>query len=70
MASELLDFAKDRIRSFMHIGTTDQLYPSFESAAASLGLPLDGPAYGGGEVSWHPGFWSSDLAISCHNTDS
>jgi len=51
VARELLDSAKDRIRSFTHMGTTDQLYPSFESAAASLGLPLDGPAYGGGENS-------------------
>jgi xylose isomerase len=50
VANELLEFAKDRIRSFTHIGTTDQLYPSIESAAASLGLPLDGPAYSGGEV--------------------
>ncbi|KIY96433.1 hypothetical protein MNEG_11528 [Monoraphidium neglectum] len=51
VADELKAFALQRLRTFSHVGTTDQLFPSVESCAASLGLPLDGHAYqGGGEV--------------------
>jgi hypothetical protein len=32
------------------VGTTEKLYPSMESAAASLKMPLGGTAYGAGEV--------------------
>ncbi|KAF8067374.1 hypothetical protein HT031_002422 [Scenedesmus sp. PABB004] len=51
IADELLDFALRRIERFAHVGATDKLFESVESAAASLGMPLDGPAYGAGEAS-------------------
>lgn len=47
---ELLDFGLKRIEKFVHVGTTEKLYPSVESAAASLQMPLGGTAYGAGEV--------------------
>lgn len=50
MLQELLEMAKKRLRTFSHVGTTEQLLPSIESCAASLGMRLDGPAYAGGEV--------------------
>eukprot|EP00877_Chromochloris_zofingiensis_P003280 jgi/Chrzof1/12953/Cz07g13220.t1 len=49
VADDLLTFAKERVMKFTHVGTTDMLYPSVESCAASLNLHLDGPAYGAGE---------------------
>jgi hypothetical protein len=49
-AEELLDFGLKRIEAFVHVGTTEKLYPSVESAAASLQMPLGGAAYGAGEV--------------------
>jgi hypothetical protein len=49
-AQEMLDFAKKRLHTFTHVGTTDRLNDSFEAAAAGLGLVLSGHAYGGGEV--------------------
>jgi hypothetical protein len=51
IGQELLDFALKRIEKFTHVGATDKLFESVESAAASLNMPLDGPAYGAGEVS-------------------
>lgn len=51
IGNELLDFALKRIDRFTHVGVTDKLFESIESAAASLNMPLDGPAYGAGEVS-------------------
>ncbi|KAI8474343.1 MAG: hypothetical protein J3K34DRAFT_138880 [Monoraphidium minutum] len=45
IADDLLAYAKNRLRTFSHVGTTDQLGPSVESCAASLGMPLDGAAY-------------------------
>jgi len=57
---ELTDYAKRRLRTFSHVGTTEQLHPSVESCAASLGMMLDGPAFAGGEVSaglWVEGGW-------------
>jgi hypothetical protein len=50
IADELLEFAMKRIEKFTHVGTTNSLFESVESAAASLSLPLDGLAYGAGEV--------------------
>lgn len=50
-AEELLEFGLKRIEKFEHVGTTEKLYPSVESAAASLHMPLGGTAYGAGEVS-------------------
>jgi hypothetical protein len=50
IGQELLDFALKRIEKFTHVGATDKLFESVESAAASLNMPLDGPAYGAGEV--------------------
>lgn len=47
---ELLEFGLKRIEKFEHVGTTEKLYPSVESAAASLQMPLGGTAYGAGEV--------------------
>jgi hypothetical protein len=47
---EMLDFAKKRLHTFAHVGTTDRLNDSFEAAAAGLSLSLAGHAYGGGEV--------------------
>lgn len=49
-ADELLEFALKRVDRFEHVGTTEKLYPSVESAAASLKMPLGGTAYGAGEV--------------------
>jgi hypothetical protein len=48
---DLAHIAKKRLRTFSHVGTTEQLFESVESCAGSLGMPLDGPAYAGGEVS-------------------
>jgi len=50
LQSDIHDFALQRLKRFSHVGTTDRLYPSVESMAATLGRPLDGPAYGPGEV--------------------
>lgn len=50
IADELLQFALQRIERFTHVGTTDQLYDSVESAAASLQMSLDDLGYGAGEV--------------------
>lgn len=50
-AEELLQFGLKRIEKFEHIGTTEKLFPSVESAAASLHMPIGGTAYGAGEVS-------------------
>lgn len=50
ISQELLDFALKRIEKFTHVGATDRLFESVESAAAALNMPLDGPAYGAGEV--------------------
>jgi hypothetical protein len=49
-AEELLHFALKRIERFEHVGTTEKLYPSVESAAAGLKMRLGGSAYGAGEV--------------------
>jgi hypothetical protein len=49
-AEELLEFGLKRIERFVHVGTTEKLHPSVESAAASLQMPLGGTAYGAGEV--------------------
>jgi len=49
-AEELLQFGLKRIERFEHVGTTEKLMPSVESAAASLKMPLGGTAYGAGEV--------------------
>jgi hypothetical protein len=46
----LSDFAQKRLRGFSAVGTTEALHESVESAAAALGMDLDGPAYAGGEV--------------------
>lgn len=51
IGQELLNFALRRIEKFTHVGATDRLFESVESAAASLNMPLDGLAYGAGEVS-------------------
>eukprot|EP00879_Flechtneria_rotunda_P003584 GHRR01003819.1.p1 GENE.GHRR01003819.1~~GHRR01003819.1.p1 ORF type:complete len:560 (+),score=179.50 GHRR01003819.1:87-1766(+) len=50
VAEELLQFALKRIERFTHVGVTDKLFESVESAAASLGMPLNGSAYGAGEA--------------------
>eukprot|EP00775_Hariotina_reticulata_P011842 gene11842-11986_t len=50
IADELLEFALKRIERFTHVGTTNKLFDSVESAAASLAMPLDGLAYGAGEA--------------------
>lgn len=42
--------AKNRLLALSHVGTTEQLLPSVESCAASLGMRLDGPAYAPAEV--------------------
>lgn len=52
-ADELLEFALKRIERFEHVGTTEKLFPSVESAAAALKMPLVGSAYGAGEVRLH-----------------
>ncbi|WIA33262.1 hypothetical protein OEZ86_006403 [Tetradesmus obliquus] len=51
ISQELLDFALKRIQKFTHVGATDRLFESVESAAAALNMLLDGPAYGAGEAS-------------------
>jgi hypothetical protein len=53
VADELLEFALKRIERFEHVGTTEKLFPSVESAAAALKMPLGGTAYGAGEVRLH-----------------
>lgn len=50
VADELLEFALKRIEKFAHVGTTDKLFESVESAAASLQMSLGDLAYGAGEV--------------------
>lgn len=50
IAEELLQFGLKRIERFEHVGTTEKLMPSVESAAASLKMPLGGTAYGAGEA--------------------
>ncbi len=42
MRSELQGFALKRLARFTHVGTTERLHESAESAAASIGRPLDG----------------------------
>lgn len=47
---ELSALAKRRLRTFSHVGTTELLSPSVESAAASLGMSLSELGFKGGEV--------------------
>jgi hypothetical protein len=47
------------------VGATDRLFESVESAAASLGMPLDGPAYGAGEVRGVLRYERGAHAVSC-----
>ncbi|KAG2489337.1 hypothetical protein HYH03_012167 [Edaphochlamys debaryana] len=53
----MLQVAKDRVRRFSHVGTTDRLFDSAAAAVGSLGLSTDSPAYSGGDddVAGHGG---------------
>eukprot|EP00775_Hariotina_reticulata_P011472 gene11472-11616_t len=67
IADELLDFALKRIESFTHVGTTNKLYDSVESAAASLAMPLDGLPYGAGALVWRlPCYLAAVYMWCCH----
>lgn len=45
-----MEFAKERVENFAHIGDAGSLHGDAEAAAAALQLPLDGPAYQPGEI--------------------
>ncbi|GBF98742.1 hypothetical protein Rsub_11291 [Raphidocelis subcapitata] len=50
VARELSAYAKRRLATFAHVGTTDALFESVEACAGALGMALDAPAYAQGEA--------------------
>jgi hypothetical protein len=50
VAAALLQRAKELLRAFAHVGTTEALPDSVEAAAAALGMDLSDLAYAAGEA--------------------